>query len=1084
MPDTLKDKRDYLERAAKAYAEFKTRTETNPMLTREEKIERIESLLDSHVSVFDDYFTEWDAYRQQRRAARKKVESGDGLSADARDMAYDIAAVFTRSGTRAFYNVNTDGRSAVSQGRYLDLIGNRLLSNEKQKEQGDSDVSFAETAQQNFQKSQQATSMRPGAGLREEQAQRREQDAQRQLDSIQDARQAARDLREETEAAVRRAEGLEALIDQDPMGRDESGDEAVRSSWDEVRAKAEEYRLAQEKLAEALATEGEAQNKLADAQANLAGARAARVRAQAATTIQSRAGQRKEWSKAEQAKIDSAEGQLAEAQRELADAQDRLYEAEMAKTEAEKRVRKAQAAAEKAKQHAQGVETLIDQDPMGRDESGQAAIDAAWDEEKEARRKAEQTEEAPANQIAFRAHAVSKAQRDRAFQASQQAKAARDHIRDQARAAQKPVVLFERQRRERTQGLSAGQIKGIRDISAFLYRNTLHGSDKDDRKFIGAFVDGINARPPRVKLLAFYLIENDELHAKPDMARLAYIQATYTPQLDKFKPHIFNGWFGGFFHRESGEGLDWDKLSDAIHNAEDILTEAVSQQPLPANAAALAGAPGAGGQPVDPQMAALLRNMAAAGAELLNNPNPSPDAVKALMDTVNELEAYISSQEESGWADAKDFFKEAQQWIGYYKKPLSIIGSFFGGASKTVQETHLKELLKDNPKYEGDGSNFNSTMLKALGVPFSWCAVPFSLVNTLFSFITVAGALEQTFAHGIGAYARGKAILGLVKEASSTGFSVYGEVRSIAGIVDTTRTLFMGRSTGVAWITDPVATGAAGIGAMAVGLMTAIQGVMDVAEGDRARQAIEKYQSEMRRNPPDTSNLSQAQIEELKAQRDMLLNVATALRQNEIRKETGGVFKTASGVLQIVSGGLMMGSGGTLALVSAGVSLVAFCVSIGGAVTDFIMKRKAKKDVIDKYIGMDGPDGLYAQFKKSKDEAANPKSFIKKYGKEDQVKNMLRRTAEAQLGFPSDDKMHAYIMQRYAQALYKGAFLDENGNVLTADRESQPGEREKRKIFTSLLKAAGFEVKYPDPDADPPVEQSPDANAIYKKLMS
>ena len=34
------------------------------------------------------------------------------------------------------------------------------------------------------------------------------------------------------------------------------------------------------------------------------------------------------------------------------------------------------------------------------------------------------------------------------------------------------------------------------------------------------------------------------------------------------------------------------------------------------------------------------------------------------------------------------------------------------------------------------------------------------------------------------------------------------------------------------------------------------------------------------------------------------------------------------------------------------------------------------------------------------------------------------------------------------------------------------------------VKAAGFEVKYPDPDADPPVEQSPDANAIYKKLMS
>ncbi len=84
-------------------------------------------------------------------------------------------------------------------------------------------------------------------------------------------------------------------------------------------------------------------------------------------------------------------------------------------------------------------------------------------------------------------------------------------------------------------------------------------------------------------------------------------------------------------------------------------------------------------------------------------------------------------------------------------------------------------------------------------------------------------------------------------------------------------------------------------------------------------------------------------------------------------------------------------------------------------------------------------------------------------------------------------------MWRYAQALYKGAFLDEaTGDVLTADRESDPqtGERQKRRLYTGLLRAYGFEVKYPDPAGGPAVNSpavtsaTPDANAIYKKMMA
>ena len=1106
MPDLLKDKLDYVERAAKAYSEFKARTESNPMLTREEKIERIESFLDSHVSVFDEYFTEWGAYQQQRINAGKRVKSGDGLSSDAKDLAEDIAAVFTSSATRDFYNRNTEGRGVAAQGGYLDLRGRELLSNQAQAKNDDSDVSYSDTAEQNFRKQQQTTAMQPSAERRADQARTRAQDAQTRLQQAQtqarEAQAGATKARVQAETARRMAE------QEDELAGDSAGDDFSRSvsdsAWEDVTRKEEAYDRAREALAGAQLEEIEARRAEAAASANLAGVQAAQARSRTSKVTKSRADQRNEWSRTAQSQFDAAQSQLKAAEDELQAAQDRAGDAQRAVAEASERARKAAEAAEKAGGDAEALEEQIEKNnPEGIDRFNQGAIDSAWDVAAKARSKAAVARTGA--ELAGRMEDDAKARRARAMQQKQTAKALRDQLGPVRDRETNQVVLFERQRTERTMGLSGAQIKGIREIGAFLFRNTLHGNNEDDRKFIGSFVDGINARTPRVKLLAFYLIENDELHSRPDNAKLALIQATYTPTLDGFKKHIFNGKFGGFFHRWSGDGLDWDKLSDAVHNAEDILTEAVSRQPLPPNAAGLLGQPaaaagaaggagdagGAGGQPADPQLMALLRNMAAAGVELLNNPSPSQEGVEALMRTVEELETYLTSQETSGWAEAKDFFKEAALWTGVQKKPLSVLASFIKGASERVRELKIEELQKTNPKYEGGGITGDSARLDVAGAVFSWSAVPFSLFNTVFSFISFATAIEQAIASGIGGWEKAKAVFGAVKEGSSSLLSVYGDVRSVAGVVDDVRKgIIHGTDkVGVAWLSNPYAVGAAAIGAIVVGTMTAAQGINTVRESDNERQAIEEWQSRMRRNPPDMANLSDAQRGELEAQSQMLMNVAGALRQNAIRKEVGGAFQTVSGALQIVSGGLMFASGGTAALASAAISLVAFCVGIGGTITDYFMKRKGKREVIDRYIGM---DKLYADFKASKKEDLDPKGFVKKYGKEDEVKYMLRKTAEARLGFPGDDKMHSYIMWRYAQALYKGAFLDESGNVLTADRESDPqsGERQKRWIFVDLLKAAGFEVKYPDPPAGPAVNNppvtspSPDANAIFKKLMS
>ena len=90
MPGTMEGRIDYVERAAKSYAEFRRRTDRNDVLTRTEKAERLESFLDAHVSVFDEYFEEWNQYRKQVPEQEMLSPYGDGLSEDARRMAMDV----------------------------------------------------------------------------------------------------------------------------------------------------------------------------------------------------------------------------------------------------------------------------------------------------------------------------------------------------------------------------------------------------------------------------------------------------------------------------------------------------------------------------------------------------------------------------------------------------------------------------------------------------------------------------------------------------------------------------------------------------------------------------------------------------------------------------------------------------------------------------------------------------------------------------------------------------------------------------------------------------------------------------------
>ncbi len=191
MP-TLKDMKNYTDRAAATYKDFKFRTEMNLLLTRHEKVDRLRDFLDAHVGIFDDYFKAWDDTQAQRQQKGKTVQTSDGLSPDAKEMAEDIASIFTDSETRKFYNTHNEGRGADLQNRFLAHRRDILLSGDHTRR--DSIVSYADAARENFRKQEQGTLKKYNP------MQLRAMDAQARVDELQERADRARKLAAQSEA--------------------------------------------------------------------------------------------------------------------------------------------------------------------------------------------------------------------------------------------------------------------------------------------------------------------------------------------------------------------------------------------------------------------------------------------------------------------------------------------------------------------------------------------------------------------------------------------------------------------------------------------------------------------------------------------------------------------------------------------------------------------------------------------------------------------------------------------------------------------------------------------------------------------
>ena len=190
------------------------------------------------------------------------------------------------------------------------------------------------------------------------------------------------------------------------------------------------------------------------------------------------------------------------------------------------------------------------------------------------------------------------------------------------------------------------------------------------------------------------------------------------------------------------------------------------------------------------------------------------------------------------------------------------------------------------------------------------------------------------------------------------------------------------------------------------------------------------------------------------------------------------------GGMNVASGSLALASGPSLGVTG----VLSVVLGLGAVILGGINVRKQEKhkdkeinDIIDHYINM---DSLYANYLEKNMKGLGEKQKkkkIEKAGGEDKLKKKIREEVAGVLGFPSIQKLYAYILWQYSQALYDAVFK-KNGRFITKDEwdRNQLDDIYERKKYARIIRSLGFKLTIPRDGKEP----TPGAAAIHKKLMA
>ena len=172
-----------------------------------------------------------------------------------------------------------------------------------------------------------------------------------------------------------------------------------------------------------------------------------------------------------------------------------------------------------------------------------------------------------------------------------------------------------------------------------------------------------------------------------------------------------------------------------------------------------------------------------------------------------------------------------------------------------------------------------------------------------------------------------------------------------------------------------------------------------------------------------------------------------------------------------------MGLGGNL---YRGFTGMGFMMGMTTHIADRQKKGAEIRSVIERYLGL---DQLYRNFMTRNSDIRNRSAFLQRYGREGNVRVMIQKEADRALGIKSPNKMNAFLMKQYAEQLWRGAFLKEDGSLITEkERKAEAPEKKKqRKLYADMLRAMGFHVRYPSAEGE---AAGFSAQAVFSRFIS
>ena len=573
------------------------------------------------------------------------------------------------------------------------------------------------------------------------------------------------------------------------------------------------------------------------------------------------------------------------------------------------------------------------------------------------------------------------------------------------------------------QGINGSQKEGLRKIGIWLYKYANHGTFKDHTLFVDSFM----AKSAREKLLSYYLIEKDCLHA-PNTNDVILSQVGYIPNVEAFEQRMLRKKRKGrgFYRFFYGNDVYWDKLSDAGMTAKScrpLLGKigAVGPANQPQNAGGGAAAANQNYQGMNSDQ--LLGEISSIGIALIQfigqDDLTNAQAIHLLTNlrlALDEFNNVITAQGASpadaalndtgendqdipgSSLDAKIFkhSTNVQKLLGISKTALADVAT----AQKVIQLYKAAYY----PKEGADKRNFYHDLDKIKPKEarrINNYAVPwFSLGQTVMSVINLV-TLCTSF--GWKASNKGdmaKAVMSLCNISFGGLSNTYSTVRGFASFAN------------AAWAAKDAAVNAsAGLsivtGAVSMGFAIADMSISgyQLHKTNKTRQSIE-------------ADINQSPQMLPASDKQRVIASAAAARGRRLHHKMG------SAGIQLVQGFLQAGSGvlALSALATFGVAGVA-AVLVGAAaaglgifsmIYQWYGNRKDRRATIDDFVGM---EQLY------QNAIRNDPSLAQK--SKDSVKKMLRERAIAVMGFSSEEKLYSHIMMFYAETYYRMAFIDE-----------------------------------------------------------